>query len=129
MKINIINDNTMLTVKTDCTLADIQRVATHKPEALTIVDADGKLIFSIGVAKTGCGCINNVGAEFAPVAATEGKAKITVGLPEVEDAPEYVAEQYASALNHIQTIERQITTALTNIEAKKSAIKQMIEVR
>lgn len=128
MKISIINDNTLLTVKTDCTLADIQSVATHKPDALSIMDHDGNPTFTIGITKTGAGSINAKGAEFASVPANDGKAKITICLPAVEDPAEYVAEQYTAALTNIQTIEGQVRAAVTAIASQKNTIKQMIHI-
>lgn len=128
MKINIINDNTLLTVKTDCALADIQRVATHKPEALSIMDREGNPAFTIGITKTGSGSINAKGAEFAAVPANDGKAKITICLPAVDDPADYVAEQYTAALTNIQAIEGQIRAAVTTITTQKNTIKQMINI-
>lgn len=128
MKINIINDNTLLTIKTECALADIQRVAIHKPEALSVMDREGNPVFTIGITKTGSGSINAKGAEFSDVPANDGKAKITICLPTVEDPADYVAERYTAALTNIQAIEGQIRTAITAITSQKNTIKQMINI-
>lgn len=128
MKFNIINDNTLFTIKTDCALDDIKRVAQHCPEQLSVTEVEGYPIFTIGIAGHGCGCINSKGAEFAPVATSDGKAKITLGLPETEDPADYVAEQYVTALKYLQQIERQVTMACHTLENTKNEIKQMINV-
>lgn len=117
-----------LAIKTDIGFEDLSVAEKYDGKALTLyAEEDGKQIPVFKVATTGGpGEIGKFGAAFAQGA--DGKAVITVMLPDVDDPKEYIADTYGEILENLKVIEDALPAAVEEIKAKRAAIMDGIEV-
>lgn len=97
----------------------------YRPDALKLFDEDKDLVYSIAPVKNTKGSIDAYGAEFGSKVNAEGKATLTVALPEDCTKDKFV-EAYAGALVKIRKIEAQIEAAYESIEQEKSSIAELV---
>lgn len=128
MTIKILNDKTIMSVKSKHKLSTLQEVGKLAPEELKIRDDAGEVLYEAMIAKTGCGSINNIGVEFAPETGEDGLAKVTVCLPACEDVKRYVADNYGRSLDMLRHLDEQIDAALAAIAQKRTAICNLITI-
>lgn len=112
------------------TLEDLKKVSAKRPKSLMITDEEGDPIFAVGVAAKGAGSVNGSGISFAPVAAVNGKAMMTVKVPDgvesAEKAKDWAVEQYCSAVAYLKKIEERIPKAIEEIDKEIAAVKEIV---
>lgn len=128
MTVKVLNDKTLLVIKSSKKLEDIEFLQNFSPAALCITDEDGEPRFSVGIAKSGDGRLNNIGAEFAPVADSNGLAKITIALPACDDVKDYIADNYGQAIANLKVIETNLGTYLGTAQQRRQEVKNMIDI-
>lgn len=128
MTIKVMNDNTLLVIKSDHSLENIKNLEKQDPSALCRRNEDGDPLFTIAIAKNGEGRLNSVGAEFAPVAGNDGKAKITITLPVCDDVREYIADKYGAAITYLVSMDSDLGNALTVARNRKNQVLGMINI-
>lgn len=127
-KVTIAGNSCVIT--SSMTLADLQLAEKLNPEALILTNEKDDEIFRVShTEKNASGYLNKFGATFGSRANAEGKATITLSLPEgVSNPAEYVEEEYGLALLMISTMEEGMPEVMEAIRADKAAIKEMIQV-
>lgn len=128
MTVKVLNDKTLLVIKSSKKLEDIEFLQKFSPAALCITDEDGEPRFSVGIAKSGDGRLNNIGAEFAPVADSNGLAKITIALPACDDVKDYIADNYGQAIANLKVIEADLGAYLGTAQQRRQEVKNMIDI-
>ena len=129
MNIKFIQDNNTVIFKMNNSLEDIKLVAKQAPKALQVIDADKEILFAVACARTGYGSLNNIGAEFSPEVAADGKAKISTPIPaDTDDVKLYLADEYGAAIEYLNKIDTQITAALETITQQRARIRDIIQV-
>ena len=128
MTVKVLNDKTLLVIKSSKRLEDIQFLQKFSSAALCIADEDGEPRFTVGVAKSGDGRLNNVGAEFAPIPDSNGLAKITVTLPACDDVKEYIADNYGQAIANLKLIDADLGMYLGTAQQRRQEVKNMIDI-
>lgn len=118
----------MVTFKSENQLKDILEVAKKNAKALTLFDDNGDLLYSAGVSKSGRGFVNNNGILYSNEPANDGRAKVTVELPTVEDPVEYIADAFGRIISNCEVIDTQIELAANDVAAMKSYVMSMIDV-
>ena len=127
-KITIAGD--ALVITSSKSLADIQVLEKHNPQALELRDAKGEtVIFKVGTT-TGKGSINQFGASFDGVSHDDKKlATITFQIPkDVENAEEYAADLVGSSILSLNKVETGFDAALAKVKADKDAVMKTISV-
>lgn len=130
MKINVY-DNSIMVIKSDNKLSEINKVAAYDPKCLQKVDDEGNLQYSVQIAKSGKGTMNNIGVQFSPEAGDDGLAKITIELPAMENGvnvKDYIAEKYSFAIESLQAIDNQIVAALSRMGQTRDRVRQLINI-
>lgn len=115
------------------TVKQIETLEKHKPEALEL--RTGKenetVLFSIGISGDK-GSLTDNGALFSKTAITpDGKAAITVDIPNFaspEAAKEFIADKFGVALDRLSQLEATIGGQVEDVEAKRAAVIESIEV-
>ena len=131
MKVRTVKNMAVISLKTK--VNDLRKVQSYAPEALTVKDEDGDMIFAITLNEP-CADVcpfdgfSKYGAKFS-VAGDE--ALIWIGLPEdvVGDKnaiKEFVKDKYGFGLRHIMTIEKQVEEAIDYIDDELSKIDDAI---
>ena len=95
------------------------------------IDPDGNVIekFRIGLAKDGPGEMNGFSIAFSPQATLQGKAKVTVELPEnVEDPRRYCAVKYGPVLKFLGHVEGQAEEWLEFVRSSLESAMEMIQL-
>lgn len=128
MTVKVLNDKTLLVIKSSKKLEDITFLQEFSPAALCITDEDGEPRFSVGVAKFGDGRLNKVGAEFAPIPDSNGLAKITIALPACEDVKDYIADHYGQAIASLKLIDADLGMYLGTAQQRRQEVKNMIDI-
>lgn len=128
MTVKVLNDKTLLVIKSSKKLEEIEFLQKFSPEALCLVDEDGQPIFSVCIAKSGAGRLSNIGAEFAPAADSNGLAKITLALPVCDNVRDYIADNYGQAIANLKLIEAELGAYLDTAQQRRSEVKNMIDI-
>lgn len=115
-------------VESGFTPAQVSEVAKYRPCALVLTDPETKeATFAVGMG-SGKGKINKNGAEFGSGKNAEGKAIITIDIPDGRDAKEYIEEKIGVAILNLQKVENGLGDALTEIAAEKAEVLGTIEI-
>lgn len=109
------------------TYDELQKLAKMAPEALTVVDEDDDPVFVVGTAKTAAGCFDNNAAFFGTAKSVDGKATITVNMPEGQ-GKEWFADKYAGALKNLKIIENGLAEAVERVNSEFNEILESIQV-
>lgn len=128
MTVKVLNDKTLLVIKSSKKLEEIEFLQKFLPDALRIADAEGEPRFSVCIAKEGDGRLNNIGAEFAPVADANGLAKITIALPVCNDVKDYIADNYGQAIADLKEIESKLERYLVTAQQRLQEVKSLINI-
>lgn len=108
--------------------AEIREVAKYRPDSLTLKDAETKEVnFAVGMG-SGKGVINKNGAEFGSGKSAEGKAIITMDIPDGEDAKDYIEKKIGVAILNLQKVEDGLRRALGEIADEKAKVLGTIEI-
>lgn len=109
-------------------LEDYKLVEKYRPEALKLYDEDNEheVIFAVSTTENEAGSIDKYGAEFGPVASSEGYATITMLIVPGDDTREVVKEKMGVGLLRLNKIEEGIAAALESIREEDAMIEQFI---
>lgn len=113
-------------------LADIAVLEKYRPKTLCLYEGEaGKKeeVFRVGTASKGTGSINAYGAAFGPQASKDGKATITMLIPDgTEDAKKWAEEHIGVAILSLNKVEKQFEAALAEVKEEKKAVSDTITV-
>lgn len=113
-------------------LADIKKVSKYRPEALCLFDGTGKdkeVTFAVGVSPKGNGSVNQYGVSFGTATTADGKATVTMTIPEgTADPKKWVMEAVGTAILNLNKVEAQFSGAISEIDEEISAIESNIAV-
>ena len=113
-------------------LAEIKKLAKYRPDALKLFEGTGKdkeCVFAVGAASQGPGSISRFGASFGTATTEDGKATITMMIPEgTADAKKWVMEAVSTAILNLNKVEAQFSGALEETDAELEAISSNIQV-
>jgi len=119
-------------VESDADLDSIKTLGKYRPNALKLFETEGSTkqeVFRVGVTSKGTGSINPIGVSFAPQANADGKAIVTMLLPEdVTDAKKWAEETIGTGILQLNKVEAQFAAAAAEIEAELAAIRDNIQV-
>lgn len=112
-------------------LEDIKKLKKYRPAALSLFEGTGKdkeEVFQIGAGR-GYGSISTYGASFGGHTTTDGKATITIEIPEgTEDPKAYIADKVGVAILNLNKVEAQFEAANADIDQEIDAINANITV-
>ena len=118
-------------IESSLKLEDIKKLAKYRPAALSLFEGTGKdkeEVFQIGAGR-GYGSISTYGASFGSHTTTDGKATITIEIPEgTEDPKAYIADKVGVAILNLNKVEAQFEAANTEIDDEIAAINANITV-
>ena len=127
MEIKVFTNQMMVVSK--FSLDELKQVAKHRPDALKLLDKDGKPQFVVGASDVGTGSISKFGVEFAMTTNTDKKAALVVALPEdLEDKKEYIADEYGAILSKVDGIEKGLEDDIKSIKYDIAETKSSIEM-
>ena len=119
-------------IESDAKLETIKKLQKYRPDSLRLFEGTGKdkeEDFAICAAPKGNGSINIYGASFGTATTTDGKATITLMIPEgTGDAKEWVKETVGVAILNLNKVESQFTGAIEEIDTELAAIEANIAV-
>jgi len=119
-------------VESGAELATIAKVAKYRPEALSLFKGTGKdkeEVFKVGIAKAGTGSINQYGASYGTATNADGKATITLMIPDgTTNAKAWVMEKVGPAILNLNKVEAQFEGAIDEIDAELEAIEGNIAI-
>ena len=118
-------------VESGFALEDLQKVEKFRPEALKLYEGEGnakKITYAICTTK-GNGTINAIGAEFGETTTDDGKATISMLLPNGTKDPKKWAEDHIGvAILKLKKIEEQIAPAMADVADEQAAVRAAITV-
>lgn len=115
-------------IESGFTPEQIAEVAKYRPAALQLIDKEAKEVeFAVGIG-SGFGVINKYGAEFGSGKNAEGKAIITIQVPDGKDAKEYIEDKVGVSILNLKKVEDGLTAVLEEIAEEKAAVLGTIEV-
>lgn len=110
------------------TLDDIKMLEKYRPKALSLYE-DKEEVFRVASASQGVGSINSYGAAFGQQVSTEGKATITMMIPDgVEDVKAWAEEKVGVSILNLNKVEAQFESALAEVTNELTAIRDTIVV-
>lgn len=108
---------------------ELKTLGKYRPAALKLIDKETKEPKFIVKAGTGMGDISKNGAIFGEHTDPDGKATITVGLPDgVADGKAWAVENLGGALLSLNEVEKQFADQLASVKADMDAIEASIVV-
>lgn len=118
-------------IESGAALATIKKLQKYRPDSLTLFEGTGKdkePVFVVG-AGSGHGTINRYGVSFGTATTTDGKATVTLMIPEgTTDAKAWVKETVGVAILNLNKVEGQFESAVAEIDAELAAIESNISV-
>ncbi|MBQ9613045.1 MAG: hypothetical protein IJV14_10735 [Lachnospiraceae bacterium] len=113
-------------------LATLQKIQKFRGlEALTLYAGEGsakKPMFGVCCAKSGHGKINANGAEFGTDATADGKAVITMTLPEGADGEKWAMENIGAAIINLNKVENKVEELAADVDREQATVRQSIQV-
>lgn len=118
-------------IESSADLETIEKVAKYRPNALKLFEGTGKdkeTVFAVDAGR-GLGSINKYGVSFGAATTVDGKATVTIMIPEgTEDAKEYVKEKVGVAILNLNKVEQQFAGAVSEIDTELANIEANIRV-
>lgn len=112
-------------------LADIKLLEKFRPNALALFEGTGsekQKVFAVGTTK-GNGSINAYGASFGTATTADGKATITIAVPEgTTNAKEWAADHIGVSILKLKKVEEQFAAAIEEVAQEQAAVKEAITV-
>ena len=129
--VTVTSSGNAMVVTSGVTLEQLKQVERFRPDALRVIDGETKdELFVVCTTDTGSGELSSYGACFGTRTDSEGKATITIELPdEAANVREYIADTYGSALLYLKKLEENIDAQLEGINADITAINDAINVQ
>lgn len=126
----MITGGAMVIVST-ATPEQLKMLKKYRPSALKLYEGEGaakKEVFMAGI-DSGAGCINKYGAIFSDRTDKNGKATITMTIPEdVADVKEWAADTLGVSILHLRKLEKQFAPMLEDVKQEKDAVAAAIQV-
>ena len=114
------------------TLEDIKLLEKYRPKALSLFEGEaGKKeeVFRIGTTAKGLGSINTYGATFGTQKSANGKATITMVVPEGTEKPkEWAADVIGVSIIKLNQVEEQFEAALAEVLEEQETVNSTITV-
>jgi hypothetical protein len=126
MKINYFDG--ICTIKSENQLDNIIKTMKTNKKATELYDEDGNLLYSVAVAKSGNGSINANGIIYAAAPADDGKGKVVIEIPQVENVRAYIADEYAAFIGYVEAIDVQIKQAAESAAQVNARVREMINI-
>ena len=118
-------------VVSDYTLDEIKKIQKFAPEAMGLYKGEGahkEEVFHVATGK-GNGSINQYGASYGTPPNADGKATITLIMPEgTADPKKWAAEYIGKAIIDLSKVEEGFADALTAAAAQDAQVNECIEV-
>lgn len=119
-------------IESGVSLEDIKVLQKFRPKMLRLyetVDNKREEVFCVGVTKTGNGSISECGASFSPTPAANGKAAITLIIPEgVDDPVMWATETIGVSILKLRKVETQFADAMADVEAERAEVAAAIHL-
>ena len=112
-------------------LEDLKKIEKYRPDSLALYEGEGAerhMVFLVGSSK-GKGNIGAFGAEFGETTTEDGKATITILLPEGTKEPKkWVEDNIGVAILKLNKVEAQYAPALADVADEQAAVRAAITV-
>lgn len=119
-------------VESAAKLEDIKLLEKFRPNALKLFEGEGsnkEVVFAVGSVKAGSGSINAYGASFGTATTANGKATITMMVPEgTEDPKAWAADKIGVAILQLGKVEQQFAAAIEDTKKEQAAVNECITV-
>ena len=118
-----------MVITSTATPEQLKMLKKYRPSALKLYEGEGaakKEVFMAGI-EAGAGCINKYGAIFSDRTDKNGKATITMTVPEdVTDVKEWAADTLGVAILQLRKLEKQFAPMLEDVKQEKEAVAAAI---
>lgn len=127
MNIKVTLAGATATIDTGIKYSTLERVAEVKPESLSLKDEDGNELYKVTVSE-GSNSISKFGAAIGQVG-NNRNAVITINLSDVKvaDRTKTIVKDYTGAINTLETVLEQATSAGKAVEEAEAKIEESIE--
>jgi len=126
----VVNGAAMV-ITSSATPEQLKTMKKYRPQALKLMEGEGnakKEVFMVDIAK-GDGCISPLGAIFSERTNKDGKATITIPVPQdVTDVKAWAADTLGVSILHLRKLEKQFAPMLKDVAAEKEAVAAAITV-
>ena len=120
-----------LVITSSATPEQLKTMKKYRPQALKLFDGEGsakKEIFMVSIGP-GAGFISKDGAVFSERTNKNGKATITMDIPEdVTDVKEWAADMLGVSILNLRKTEKQFAAMLADVQKEKEAVAAAIVV-
>lgn len=120
-----------LVITSSATPEQLKTMKKYRPQALKLFDGEGsakKEIFMVSIGP-GAGFISKDGAVFSERTNKNGKATITMDIPEdVADVKEWAADMLGVSILNLRKTEKQFAAMLADVQKEKEAVAAAIVV-
>ena len=129
-KIKIVGN--VAVVESDAKLNTIKKLAKYRPDGLVLYEGTGKdkeEVYAVGAAPQGNGSINRYGASFGTATTVDGKALITIAIPEgTADPKKWAVENIGTAILNLNKVEAQFAAKVEEVDTELADIESNISV-
>lgn len=117
-------------LSSDATPDQIKTLTKYRPNALKLVNKESKDVeYVVAMSESGLGSINNNGAVFSAHTNNDGKATITIGIPDnVDDGKAWFVDTLGKAMLNLQKVEAQFDAELESVLADREAVESAVTV-
>ena len=126
----VINGSAMV-IASSATPEQLKTMKKYRPQALKLYEGEGsakKEVFMVSIGP-GTGFISKDGAIFSERTNKDGKATITMDIPEdVTDVKEWAADALGVSILNLRKTEKQFATMLADVQKEKEAVAAAIVV-
>lgn len=120
-----------LVITSSATPEQLKTMKKYRPQALKLFDGEGsakKEVFMVSIGP-GAGFISKDGAVFSERTNKNGKATITMDIPEdVADVKEWAADMLGVSILNLRKTEKQFAAMLADVQKEKEAVAAAIVV-
>lgn len=114
------------------TLDEIRLLEKYRPKTLILYEGEGNKreeVFRVGVANQGAGSINTYGATFGTQTSADGKATITMMVPDdTEDVKKWAMDKIGVSILNLNKVEDQFEEAIDSVTAERKEIEDTIVI-
>lgn len=118
-------------IESSATLEEIKMLKKFRPNSLTLFEEKGgkkEPVFAVGLGN-GAGSICEYGVSFGSVASADGRATVTLMIPEGTAEPkEWAEDRIGVSILHLNKIEEGFEDAIADVGREKAAVSAAITV-
>ena len=126
----VINGGAMV-ITSSATPDQLKMLKKYRPSALKLYEGEGaakKEVFMVSI-DSGAGCISKLGAVFSERVNKNGKATITMTIPDdVTDPKAWAADTLGVSILNLRKTEKQFAAMLEDVKKEKDAVAAAITV-